>query len=61
MITEVKNQINGPLFIGGGIRTEAQAIASCEAGADVVVIGNAFEKNPELIFSLTNAVHTLNK
>lgn len=61
MITEVKGQINGPLFIGGGIRTEAQAIASCQAGADVVVVGNAFEKNPELIFSLSKAVHSLNQ
>ena len=61
MIAEVKNQINGPLFIGGGIRTQEQAIATCEAGADVVVVGNAFEKNPELIFSLTQAVHSLNR
>ncbi len=61
MIAEVKNQINGPLFIGGGIRTQEQAIATCEAGADVVVVGNAFEKNPELIFSLTQAVHSLNQ
>lgn len=61
MIAEVKNQINGPLFIGGGIRTQEQAIATCEAGADVVVVGNAFEKNPELIFSLTQAVHSVNR
>lgn len=61
MITEVKSQINGPLFIGGGIRTQEQAIATCEAGADVVVVGNAFEKNPELIFSLTQAVHSVNR
>jgi putative glycerol-1-phosphate prenyltransferase len=60
MIKEVKAQINGPLFIGGGIKTEAQAIATCQAGADVVVVGNAFEKHPELIFSLTKAVHSLN-
>ncbi len=60
MITEVKSQINGPLFIGGGIRTQEQAIAACQAGADVIVVGNAFEKNPDLIFSLTQAVHSLN-
>lgn len=60
MIKEVKAQINGPLFIGGGIKTEAQAIATCQAGADVVVVGNAFEKQPELIFTLTKAVHSLN-
>ena len=60
MIKEVKAQINGPLFIGGGIKTIDQAIATCQAGADVVVVGNAFEKQPELIFSLTKAVHSLN-
>jgi putative glycerol-1-phosphate prenyltransferase len=60
MIKEVKSQINGPLFIGGGIRTPEQAIETCLAGADVVVVGNALEKDPNLVFDLAKSVHGLN-
>jgi putative glycerol-1-phosphate prenyltransferase len=60
MIQEVKSQINGPLFIGGGIRTPEQAIETCLAGADVVVVGNAIEKDPNLVFDLAKSVHGLN-
>jgi len=61
MIAEVKSQITGPLFIGGGIRTIEQAIATCNAGADIVVVGNAIEKDPQLVAKLTAAIHNLNK
>lgn len=60
MIAEVKSQITGPLFIGGGIRTPEQAIATCKAGADIVVVGNAIEKDPLLVEKLTQAIHSLN-
>ena len=60
MIKEVKSQINGALFIGGGIRTPEQAIETCLAGADVVVVGNAIEKDPNLVFDLAKSVHGLN-
>jgi putative glycerol-1-phosphate prenyltransferase len=61
MIREVKSQINGPLFIGGGIRTKEQAIETCRAGADIIVVGNAIERNPDLVGELCQAVHSLNK
>ncbi|MES2656423.1 MAG: geranylgeranylglyceryl/heptaprenylglyceryl phosphate synthase [Bacteroidota bacterium] len=57
MISEVKKNINLPLFVGGGIRTAEQAIATATAGADVVVVGNAFEENPGLILALAEAIH----
>lgn len=60
MIREVKSQISGPLFIGGGIRTPEQAVETCLAGADIVVVGNAIEKDPELVAKLAEAVHNLN-
>ncbi|OYU97240.1 MAG: geranylgeranylglyceryl/heptaprenylglyceryl phosphate synthase [Bacteroidetes bacterium B1(2017)] len=60
MISEVKSQITGPLFIGGGIRTPEQAIESCKAGADIVVVGNAIEKDPSLVGELVAAIHSLN-
>jgi putative glycerol-1-phosphate prenyltransferase len=55
VIRAVKEQVNVPVFIGGGMRTTAQVRAACEAGADVIVVGNAFEKNPELIAELKTA------
>jgi heptaprenylglyceryl phosphate synthase len=30
------------------------------AGADVVVVGNAIEKDPNLVFDLAKSVHGLN-
>ncbi len=43
IISEVKKAINIPLIVGGGIKTEAQKNAAYEAGADMVVMGTAFE------------------
>lgn len=60
MIREVKANISGPLFIGGGIRNTEQALEACRAGADVVVVGNAFEKDPELMHAMAKAIHSLN-
>ena len=57
MIQDIKNAIDLPLFIGGGIKNVEQALATANAGADVVVVGNAFEKNPELILAISNAIH----
>lgn len=57
MIAAVREHVSAPIFIGGGIRTEQAAIAACNAGADVVVVGNAFEKDPTLIKKIAAAVH----
>jgi phosphoglycerol geranylgeranyltransferase len=43
MISEVKRAINIPLIVGGGIRTRAQLQNAYNSGADIVVIGTAFE------------------
>lgn len=59
MIREVKSQISGPLFVGGGIRTPEQAVETCKAGADVVVVGNAIEENPNLVKAMSDAIHSL--
>jgi len=57
MIREVKSNINIPLIVGGGIRTAESAKQVCEAGADIIVIGTAFEKNPELISEIRKVVN----
>jgi putative glycerol-1-phosphate prenyltransferase len=59
MIEEVRKSVDTPIFVGGGIKTAEQAIATANAGADIVVIGNAFEKNPNLILEISNAIHEI--
>ena len=43
LISEVKKNISIPLIVGGGIRTKKQLINAYKNGADIVVIGTAFE------------------
>ena len=43
IITAVKNEINIPLLVGGGIKTERQKQAAYQAGANMVVMGTHFE------------------
>ena len=47
MISSVRQNISSPLIVGGGIRSLEAANQAFNAGADIVVIGTAFEKNPE--------------
>lgn len=44
IISAVKAAINIPLVVGGGIRTTQQLMRSYDAGADMIVIGTAFEQ-----------------
>ena len=57
MISAVKKNVSLPLIVGGGIRSGAQAEAACQAGADIIVVGNILEKAPELLMELSLAVH----
>jgi phosphoglycerol geranylgeranyltransferase len=52
MIRAIRREINIPLIVGGGIRTAEKAEELYKAGADIVVVGNQFETNPELIFEI---------
>src|SRR3954452_4050009 len=49
MIEKVAKHIEVPLITGGGIGDPEKAYRNCKSGADVIVIGNAIEKNPALI------------
>ncbi len=57
MIATVSQNIEVPLIVGGGITEPEKAYLNCKAGADVIVVGNAIEKNPSLIVDLAQAVH----
>ncbi len=60
MIETVSSGLKVPLIIGGGIRTPEQAVEKAKAGADVIVVGNAIEKDPNLIIEMSNAIHSIN-
>ncbi len=57
MISKVKENIDIPLIVGGGIKNTESAIEIINAGADIIVVGNAAEDKPELILEIANAVH----
>lgn len=61
MINEVKKQLNIPLIIGGGINTIDKVVVAFEAGADTIVIGNAIEKDPNLLIEVSDIIHEMNK
>src|SRR5688572_8841748 len=59
MISAVAKQIEVPLVIGGGIVDPEKAYRNCKAGADVIVIGNAIEKDASLIKEMSAAIHSV--
>ena len=61
MVQSVKRAIDIPLVIGGGINNVQKAKSAWKAGADIVVVGNAIEKSPELLIELTEAKTQLNQ
>ena len=59
MIQKVSSCIEVPLIVGGGIITPEKAYLNCKAGADVIVVGNAIEKDTSLIKEMAAAVHSV--
>src|SRR5690349_15234213 len=58
MIESVAKKIETPLIVGGGIIEPEKAYRNCKAGADVIVVGNAIEKDSSLIREMSAAVHS---
>ncbi len=57
MIASVSKSVDTPLIIGGGISSGEKAIVNCKAGADIIVVGNAIEKDENLIAEIADAIH----
>ena len=57
MLRAVKSAVSIPIIVGGGIRTPEQAEELAEAGANMIVVGNILEKQPELLMEISLAVH----
>ena len=55
MVKRVSSAIKLPLIIGGGIRTPDSMQELFSAGADIIVVGNALEENPEMLWEIAMA------
>lgn len=61
MIASVKRSIDIPLIIGGGINTSAKAMNALTAGADMIVIGNVLEKDPDMLTEISDKIYEWNQ
>ncbi len=57
IINSVKEKISVPLIVGGGIRSEIELQEAYDNGADLVVIGTAFEENCDLLTKFKKDEH----
>jgi putative glycerol-1-phosphate prenyltransferase len=57
MINAIKDYVDIPIVVGGGIRDPDEARAKIDAGASAVVIGNVLEDKPEMVKSFAEAIH----
>jgi putative glycerol-1-phosphate prenyltransferase len=55
-VREVKKHISIPLIVGGGLREPSDIKKICEAGADIVIVGNAIEKKPNMLKNMVRAM-----
>jgi phosphoglycerol geranylgeranyltransferase len=55
MIIATAAVTNNPIIVGGGISTAEKAIENWDAGADIVVVGTAFENDPSIITAISKA------
>jgi phosphoglycerol geranylgeranyltransferase len=60
LITAVREAVDLPLVVGGGIDTPEKADAALRAGADLIVVGNALETNPGFLPELSAVVAGFN-
>lgn len=59
MITAVKKTLSVPLIVGGGINTPEDMLHRFAAGADIVVVGTAAEKDPFILRDMMCAIQEL--
>ena len=59
MIRQVSQNVSVPLIVGGGINTVEKALQACKAGADIIVVGNAIEKDKSLLKKIATTIHSV--
>lgn len=58
MVRDVCNNIKIPVIAGGGIKDPETASKLCQAGADMIVVGNAIEKDHHMIREVSAAIRS---
>lgn len=61
MIQQVRKSIDVPLIVGGGINTTEKAIDALHSGADMIVVGNKLEQNPDFIKDVSYVLRKFNE
>jgi phosphoglycerol geranylgeranyltransferase len=59
LVKEVRKNIASPIIAGGGINSAEKAVTLCKAGADMIVVGNAIEKDSTIIHQIARSIRTL--
>ncbi len=54
MIKAIRREISIPLIVGGGLKSPAQVKAAWDAGADMLVVGNALENDIDKLTLMSN-------
>ncbi|MBO5974417.1 MAG: geranylgeranylglyceryl/heptaprenylglyceryl phosphate synthase [Paludibacteraceae bacterium] len=60
-ISRVKSLCRVPIIVGGGICTKEQLLQAYTSGADLVVVGNHFESNPQDLLSFVRCKQAMEK
>jgi phosphoglycerol geranylgeranyltransferase len=61
MIRQVRANVSLPIIIGGGLTNAAKVKDAIDAGADLVVIGNGAQKNPNLLIEVSKVIKNYNE
>lgn len=61
IISTVARSIDVPLIVGGGLNSISRVNRALEAGADLIVVGNALEKEESFLIQISERIHTINE
>lgn len=57
-IRAVSKNTDVPLIVGGGIRNPGSALEAIQAGADLIVVGTASERDPLILVEMAEAIRS---
>ncbi|RAK64541.1 geranylgeranylglyceryl/heptaprenylglyceryl phosphate synthase [Hymenobacter edaphi] len=60
MIKAVRQAVDSPIIVGGGLNTAEKAHTALAAGADVIVVGNQIERDPDFLPEVSRVVRAFN-
>jgi len=60
IISAVRQTVDTPIIVGGGIDSYEKAYSALEAGADVIVVGNGIEQNIDLLPEIAASITVFN-